>query len=454
MNKSIILSLLVFFSLPILSQIPSYVNQTGLKGWWPFTGNANNIVNNSSDGTVNGAVLSEDRYGGQSSSYYFNGINNWIEIGDIINLSEEQAVSISAWFKPEQTNSLNNQYVGIDIGKKSSGNLSLRVRGKFDNEFQSIFGEAYDYLTNLESSISDINYIYDEWYHLVAIYKNNATYLYVNGTLQSNNTVSNGGLLNQIPDNAILNFGKSYTDNDYENYYKGSLDDIGVWNRELTEQEINQLFISCKIITQQPEDILTQTNNSIQFNVNINTGITSYKWQANPSSLGWVDVPENQNYQGVYKNVLTVNNTTLSHDDMMFRVIHIKDDCIDTSEIAKINILDTCKYTVYDTVSVSITDTLIINTEYLSTSNELKRSIIKVYPNPTNSQLNITFNDREYQGYRLLFLNQLGQVVLDTEISDVTTTLNTNQIGSSGSYSILFYDNEDILIVTKNIIIN
>lgn len=448
---TLLLTLTFFIS---FGQIPSYVNQNGLKGWWPFNGNSNNEINSLFDGDVNGAMLTYDRNGLANSAYYFNGINSWIEIGNIINASQENAISISAWFNPEVTNSTSNQYVGIDIGKKTSGNLSLRVRGKNDREFQSLFGEGTNYGNNIESSISDGKYNYNNWYHLVAIYKNNSVQLYINGILQTNNIFSNGGLLSQIPNDAILNFGKSFTDYNYENFYLGTLDDIGIWNRELTNTEILNLFTSCDLITQNPESVFSTSNSTVQFNTNSNIQSINYIWQVNVCDLGWMNIPENDTYQGTESNSLNISNTSISNDNMKLRVIGFNNDCYDTSEVAIINILDTCSFTIYDTVTISTTDTLIINRDYLTVNNIQKSNTIKVYPNPSKDVINISFIEGDYLNYSLSFINSIGQLVFESEVSEMINTFNIDQIGQKGSYSILFYDENHVLFETKHLIIN
>jgi hypothetical protein len=53
----------VIAPLSLSAQIPSYVPTSGLVGWWPFNGNANDECGNGNNGTVNGATLTTDRFG-------------------------------------------------------------------------------------------------------------------------------------------------------------------------------------------------------------------------------------------------------------------------------------------------------------------------------------------------------------------------------------------------------
>ena len=61
--------------------VPSYVPKTGLVGWWPFNGNANDESGNGNHGVVNGVTLTVDRSGKSNGAYQF-GTNKWIAVND------------------------------------------------------------------------------------------------------------------------------------------------------------------------------------------------------------------------------------------------------------------------------------------------------------------------------------------------------------------------------------
>ena len=54
----------------------------GLVGSWPFSGDANDISNNSNHGTVNGPKLIRDRFGNENSAFCFDGANDEIVVLD------------------------------------------------------------------------------------------------------------------------------------------------------------------------------------------------------------------------------------------------------------------------------------------------------------------------------------------------------------------------------------
>ena len=66
-QKSLFLAIAVLLGLRITTTAqtpPAYVPTDGLVGWWPFNGNANDECGHGNNGTVTGATLTEDRFGG------------------------------------------------------------------------------------------------------------------------------------------------------------------------------------------------------------------------------------------------------------------------------------------------------------------------------------------------------------------------------------------------------
>ena len=77
-------SIVFVFTSNVFTQVPNYVPTNGLVGYWPFNGNANDQTPNGNNGTVNGATLTTDRFGNANSAYNFDGINDYIQINNIV----------------------------------------------------------------------------------------------------------------------------------------------------------------------------------------------------------------------------------------------------------------------------------------------------------------------------------------------------------------------------------
>ena len=88
-------SLSCFMSPPVLADL-----NNGLVAHYPFCGNANDASGNGNNGTVHGAILTEDRFGNPKSSYSFNGVDNFIDVIPSTSLSPSNEVTFTAWVKP------------------------------------------------------------------------------------------------------------------------------------------------------------------------------------------------------------------------------------------------------------------------------------------------------------------------------------------------------------------
>jgi hypothetical protein len=102
MDKRVLLPtiIIILFSNTLLSQIPT----NGLIGYWPFSGNANDTSGNNLNGTVNGAILTEDRFGNPSSAYSFDGNDDYILVNDDDLLSfPNNEFTFSFWVNPTLT---------------------------------------------------------------------------------------------------------------------------------------------------------------------------------------------------------------------------------------------------------------------------------------------------------------------------------------------------------------
>ena len=120
MKKTITL-ILVFTTTLLFSQVPNYVPTNGLVGWWPFTGNANDLSGNNNNGVVNGATLTLDRLGNANSAYSFNGINTSIQVQSNSTLLLTNNYTLNGWFNANVFFNTNNSDRSIISKVASTG---------------------------------------------------------------------------------------------------------------------------------------------------------------------------------------------------------------------------------------------------------------------------------------------------------------------------------------------
>jgi uncharacterized protein (TIGR02145 family) len=240
------------FTTKLYSQsVPSYVPTNGLVGWWGFNGNAQDGSGNGNHGTVNGATLTADRFGNQNGAYNFNGVNfNHISIPSDSILDLINNFTISCWF---YSNSMYNQpgtvrsilmKSGDGVGEPNGYVYGLwgGVPGT-SNQIGMINFSAQPYINSLTLPSGNSGFVsINNWYHFLITYEKNSSTL-------------NYYLNNNLIDTKILSFNIGYNSNNlwigsqpsiYSTIktFDGNLDDIGIWNRALTQQEITNLYNS------------------------------------------------------------------------------------------------------------------------------------------------------------------------------------------------------------------
>jgi hypothetical protein len=226
---------LSLLALPAAAQIPAYVPTDGLVGWWPFNGNANDESGNGNDGVVNGATLAADRNGVSNAAYSFDGTSSVINVPSSQSLNIADSITISAWLL--RANPQNNDGEGIfgpsNFLPDSPGFYLRIINQKADLGISSPYTEGF----------SNQSILGENWYHLVAIYDNSTITIYINGILDNISQVGPGNL-DQWTSSGDLTIGKEAYEGAPEIYHQfnGSLDDIAIYNRALTEQEIQNLY--------------------------------------------------------------------------------------------------------------------------------------------------------------------------------------------------------------------
>ena len=291
-----ILIAVALFNQLTYAQVPSYVSTNGLVGYWPFNGNANDASGNVNNGTVTGATLTTDRFGNSNSSYEFNGTSNKINFGSSQSLINLSNFTYSVWIN-RSPNCPNDAIVISNYGGNWAGNLLF---GKLTGS-----GNAQIRLHKLNQTIGSETSITDsEWINLVAVKEMNSIKIYKNGVLIQTTDLTNFVSINNTSFPFVI--GSSGWSN--SNYFKGKIDDLGVWNRALTQAEITGLFTT--LGTEQ-----TPANNQISIYPNPAKEQITIDFGTNSIAIGWnykiVNTLGQEVLNGVLssqQNIIALNN--------------------------------------------------------------------------------------------------------------------------------------------------
>lgn len=296
--KSILLTALATLgmnSTTMAQTVPNYVPTNGLVGWWPFNGNANDESGNGNNGTVNGGTtLSTDRFGNSNNAYYFDGVNDYIS--NILSMNSTDSLTISLWYLcPIPTNISSTHFELWE-----SNNLSNQIHLNFS--FNPIpTGYMYTFIPGIgQANDSMGTRTYNAWHHIVVVKAGITETVYVDN-------IPNFGQFTGT--NSTLNFdkfelGREFTTggNLTDTYYIGKLDDIGIWNRALTQQEITDLYNG---------NICYQTI-TVTDTLLINMGITGFNPVTYNNTIKIFPNPTNDHITIDYGNFTSLNGYQLT----------------------------------------------------------------------------------------------------------------------------------------------
>ncbi len=237
MKKNFLFILLTLLAIqPLLAQVPSYVPTNGLVGYWPFNGNANDESGNGNNGTVNGAVLTSDRFENANNAYFFDGLSLiTILNSQIFHFGTLNNFSTNIWFNKQSVN--DNWHVIMSYACPNTGGIGGYQLGTTTN-------------LNLEFGL-DVSTIYNggninnlSWHMLTATFDRQIDVIKIYQDGQYIGSISVADSYSYTPTcnpNILIGGERNYWS---QYYFNGKIDDIGIWNRALTPQEITNLYNS------------------------------------------------------------------------------------------------------------------------------------------------------------------------------------------------------------------
>ena len=234
------------------NSIPS----NGLVAWFPFNGNANDASGNENNGTVNGSLLTTDRFNNNNSAYYFDGNNDYINVPNAssLNFGTNIDFTVNLWINI--TEPFPSTLWGL-VEKATPDGVS-------QHGWQFLIGAINKLYSEPGPFISNQSFGGNTWYMITYVVdrnSQNAKY-YINGVLdnQNSSTEYSFDFTNTYP----LRIGVDRTLSSWGNFYfHGKIDDIRIFNRVLTNCEVQALY-------QEPNTPSTQATNVIYTNTNTN----------------------------------------------------------------------------------------------------------------------------------------------------------------------------------------
>jgi len=225
------------------------ISISNLVVYCPFDGNAIDESGHGNQGTVYGATLGSDRFGNFDKAYYFNGQSSYIVIPKSLTL-EPDNFSVAIWMNTRSSRTDTYQTLVIKDDGWNDG-FKIVIRSEVTDEHLdkilfTVSGPDYDNegYANLHSatSVGEIN----AWYHVVATYQSGGLMkIFINGQLdaQMQGPASwDKGNSHDLVMGRHSNHGDTY----YGGYFYGLLDELRMYDRALSDEEIQLLYASEK----------------------------------------------------------------------------------------------------------------------------------------------------------------------------------------------------------------
>jgi hypothetical protein len=241
---------ILFIPLGMSQDLPSYVPTDGLVAYYPFNGNANDESGNGHHGTVNGAILSSDRDGNNDKAYEFSHDgasfrNNHQSIYIPFHSDfQSENFTVSIWFKADSYGWDGNQKIESTLFSKrenSSQPNQATYRIQLSSNFtRSEIGDP-DGDDEIPCTADSAELNLGAWYHAASSYDGTTLKQYINGVkvLEINCDLSH----NAISTSGIM-LGQTWQYNGYYYHLDGKLDEFMVYNRSMTEQEMENYYVS------------------------------------------------------------------------------------------------------------------------------------------------------------------------------------------------------------------
>jgi hypothetical protein len=210
----------------------------GLVARYTFSGNAHDETGNGFNGIIDGATPAADKFGFTQKALNFDG-NDFVRIPNLYNAATQplENVTYSLWFKPNQNYGAADFY-SLIIRTTDTGFTDMigkpDVGSTEDNKFQFYM---FDNVANVGilSKATTINFVANQWYHVVATRTNGTMKIYLNAIKEGETSSTNSQFFY-----SDLYLGGHKTFNRW--YFNGTMDDLRIYNRALSEAEIQVIY--------------------------------------------------------------------------------------------------------------------------------------------------------------------------------------------------------------------
>ena len=213
-------------------------SQKGLVGYWRFDEETGSAAKDSSPygnhGTIYGATWTDGKFGKALS---FDGVDDYVDCGNDESLDITDEITIAVWVKPFSV-SISNAGIVAKPWNDQYGLVLNQDRFQFAYYLADGSGGTLNSITTATT---------DKWYHVaVTITSEHLATLYINGAYDNSKNL--GQNLKSHP--AAVNIG--WDGESGARYFNGLIDEVRIYNRALSAEEIRIHYAFFKYIKPHP----------------------------------------------------------------------------------------------------------------------------------------------------------------------------------------------------------
>ena len=178
----------------------------------------------------------------------FNGQNNWVEVPHKDILSVEKAVTVMAWIKAKRYTGGSTKAQWASVVSKGNGPRSYSLYTTTD-------GDGTLHFSSMGGSNSALNVELNKWQHVVAQHTGKSHIYYINGVLAGE--FDGKDALPGLKDKESVMIARSH---EGSREFEGIIDEVKIWNRILSEKEVNHhMTVGKGQVSVEPEGKLATT---------------------------------------------------------------------------------------------------------------------------------------------------------------------------------------------------
>jgi predicted outer membrane repeat protein len=220
---------------------PKFAPVTGAVSHWKFDEGKGAIAYDyvgANDGTIYGAEYTDGCLG---YALDFNGVGDYVEVADDDSMNITDELALAAWIKV-RADGIGN---GIIVFK---GTGSQPAPGGNDGSYGLVYLVGQDRLSislnvnGWADHLSACTISIDTWYHVVGTYDGAEWRLYVDGSLDNSGSLP--GSISTQSGSLFIGYENSWQ----QECFNGVIDDVRIYNRALSPEEIRHLYRTASII--------------------------------------------------------------------------------------------------------------------------------------------------------------------------------------------------------------